>query len=1660
MAGLINGRYAIERPLGGGAEGDVFLATDRLRGEQVALKVIGASPRGSDAARLRAEFRRLSRLGHSRLLAVRDLDTVDDAVDGIAAGSLFFTSDYLAGDDLAGFARRRPGSEALLGVLEDIASALDHLHGAGLLHCDVKPENIRVIDPERGRAVLIDLGLALHRAAGGREARGTPAFMDRRALAGNPDVQSDLHGLGAAFYAALIGAPPFPHRDLGALIAALDRGPPIGVGERRPDLEPGIAALIDQLVDDDRRPSSARVVLELIAQRREALGLPVSDSTRAAGASPLPRLRLVGRRQVVAALDEALASVAAGDGPALIRVVGEPGTGRGAAIDRAADRRQLAASAGAPAIELLRGDDGALLDSLGGPLTGAPTAGDRSHAPVALAVDRALAGLAERARRRPVALILSADPEPDPRSRELVRALAAGDPSLDDVPATVIAAVEPDEVRPGDRAFDVSIEPLTAQETAELAEAMIGRPVAPDWAADLAASCAGRPRLIALAVGAATEAAGDRIESIPPRELVGGEIAAAARRLLERRASRLGEPERELAGALAALGGSGPVAELAALLERDVEDIFVAATDLAAADLVVVAGEVLRLPSRAHVEAAEAALPSRRRRELHRRALQLGGQLSPERRARHLLAAGPANEAAEAALEAASTLAARADFEAALELARAALDRGQGRVASEAELLIAEIALALGRYDEAMAAAERAARSRDAERRCRAHIALARARHKSGDLDGAEEALLALLDRFPDDMRGRGAYARLLVSRGRFDRAAEVAGPIEIIAERGAAAPGDPLCLEAAGLARLYGGDLEGAGRAFDVLAARADDDALRGRVAALRGLLAHHLGEVARAAALYGEAAEAAGRAGEIHAAAVSSINRATAHCDGGRFADAIADLDRAIVKLRRIGRVAELPAALFNRGHALLQLGELEAARRAGYEALALAVELGTPQMELYARLLLGDVCRREGRQEDAEAAYRRALEVAGSSDRDALAARLNLAELAAERGDVGARRELELASKLARTAEERARALLSRARVCLRFGDDPGALSAAVEEAREAAAATGREDLAWRLASLGARLALAAGDAERARALARRARAEIEALLAATPESRRPGARSDPDIVALAGLEHDLELSGQRPGTATPAIDEVADLRRLLSLSRRLNSELRLEPLLDQVIDTAIELTGADRGFLLLSRGGPRDPLEVAVARNIGAAPAFRAAGDPGGELALSRSIAERAARTGEVVLTVDAAYDERFDTAESVAAMQLRSVLAVPLRRKSEVLGTIYVDHRFRAGAFDGKAVRLCRELADVAAVALANARLVEENRRRQQAIGELNRRLETELGEREKELAAVRSRLGPGEAAGERVPEIVGRAAPMVKMIELLERAAASSLPVVITGESGTGKELVARALHRLGPRSGAPFVAVNCGAVPETLLESELFGHVRGAFTGADRDRRGHFEVADGGTLFLDEIADTGAAMQSKLLRVLQEGELRRLGDEAVRPVDVRVVAASNRDLGELMRAGEFREDLYYRLNVLTIRVPPLRERIEDVPALAGHILERAEGAGELAPEALRILCRYGWPGNVRELENELARAAALAEDRIEPEHLSERLRGAVADGPADPEDLDIRASVEVLERRLIAAALERTGGNQTRAAELLGLSRYGLQKKLKRYRL
>jgi transcriptional regulator with PAS, ATPase and Fis domain len=292
-------------------------------------------------------------------------------------------------------------------------------------------------------------------------------------------------------------------------------------------------------------------------------------------------------------------------------------------------------------------------------------------------------------------------------------------------------------------------------------------------------------------------------------------------------------------------------------------------------------------------------------------------------------------------------------------------------------------------------------------------------------------------------------------------------------------------------------------------------------------------------------------------------------------------------------------------------------------------------------------------------------------------------------------------------------------------------------------------------------------------------------------------------------------------------------------------------------------------------------------------------------------------------------------------------------------------------------------------------------------------------------------------------------------------LKLVDRVTTSDIPVLIIGESGTGKELVARAIHANGRRAKRAFVSENCASVPESLLESALFGHVKGAFTGASSTRAGLFDVADGGTLFLDEIGEMPLSMQTKLLRVLQDGEVRAVGGERTRKVDVRVIGATHRDLQAMVARGAFREDLFYRLNVIAVPVPPLRDRGTDIPQLVAHFLAKhAEGRTiRVTRAAMLKLASYPWPGNVRQLENEIRRAVVLADDRIDVPDLSVDIaRG----GPAASRGagLDLRSRVDALEEELVREALARTKKNRTRAAELLGLSRFGLQKMIKRLKI
>src|SRR5687767_2500193 len=327
---------------------------------------------------------------------------------------------------------------------------------------------------------------------------------------------------------------------------------------------------------------------------------------------------------------------------------------------------------------------------------------------------------------------------------------------------------------------------------------------------------------------------------------------------------------------------------------------------------------------------------------------------------------------------------------------------------------------------------------------------------------------------------------------------------------------------------------------------------------------------------------------------------------------------------------------------------------------------------------------------------------------------------------------------------------------------------------------------------------------------------------------------------------------------------------------------------------------------------------------------------------------------------------------------------------------------------------------------------------------------------------ESEVAYLRSQVEERNQFG----GILGRSRPMQELFHLLETVASANSTILITGETGTGKEVVARAIHHNSPRKAHRFVALNCSAIPEALLEAELFGHVRGAFTGAVGGRQGRFEQAHKGTLFLDEVGTMSTALQMKLLRALQEREFERVGDSQTIKVDVRVIAATNSDLARMVNEGAFREDLYYRLNVIPIQLPPLRDRREDIPVLAKHFLDKfAPGVPmQFSQGAMRVLMAYPWPGNVRQLENAVERAVTLRSGRTEidvadlPPDVQEDPQSVATPFVEFPEEgLDLPAYLTSIERDLIQRSLERTGGNRNRAAELLRIKRTTLVEKLKR---
>lgn len=532
----------------------------------------------------------------------------------------------------------------------------------------------------------------------------------------------------------------------------------------------------------------------------------------------------------------------------------------------------------------------------------------------------------------------------------------------------------------------------------------------------------------------------------------------------------------------------------------------------------------------------------------------------------------------------------------------------------------------------------------------------------------------------------------------------------------------------------------------------------------------------------------------------------------------------------------------------------------------------------------------------------------------------------------------------------------------------------------------------------------------------------------------------------------------VKGEKPADSRPepSLDAGAPAPALLSEITRLNQSLASEQdipkVLAQLMDSALRLSGAENGCLLI-------PSETAS----GALPGFAAAAQrnmsfDSGAPAYSLSAVRRALETRDAVVTDNALQDERFRDAKSVHARNLRSILALPVSANGAVLGVFYLDHRLEDGLFRPATLETMKAFASLAALALQKGRMIE-------GLKKANAELEAEVSEQSDEVEKLhREVLENRRLLKNEYKDIVGRSPRMMEVLTLLDRITDAKIAVWIYGESGTGKEAVARSLHYNSARAKNAFVTENCSSLPESLLESELFGHKKGSFTQAVQDKKGLLEFAHKGTVFLDEIADMSLNLQSKLLRFLQEGEIRPIGSNQIVKVDVRVVSASNKDLKKLVAEGRFREDLYYRLNGVTVRLPPLRERKEDIPLLADHFLKRIidrDGLKHLKLEApvLKFLMKQSWPGNIRQLQNVIETAALFAEKNVittralqsvltETELKSSPAKTALAGGDVPT---DLKRILEVIQSECF---------NRSKAAKTLGMSRRHLYRKLAKYGL
>ena len=523
----------------------------------------------------------------------------------------------------------------------------------------------------------------------------------------------------------------------------------------------------------------------------------------------------------------------------------------------------------------------------------------------------------------------------------------------------------------------------------------------------------------------------------------------------------------------------------------------------------------------------------------------------------------------------------------------------------------------------------------------------------------------------------------------------------------------------------------------------------------------------------------------------------------------------------------------------------------------------------------------------------------------------------------------------------------------------------------------------------------------------------KAEDSLSMAVNGKERGRHILRDGDVVALGEVTFRFSLYDETPELSVQddGDDSLEGLQRLASFSERLMAQRELDLLLNTLLDEILEATNASKGFLILQ--DEEEALHIKVARNIDRKDL------PTDEIALSDSIVAKVVRLQEPMIVSDALNDTEFGASVSVVNLKLCSVMCTPLIARGEFLGLLYLGNDNVVNLFTEHSLEVLRVFASQAALLIQNAMLLNE-------LELSNQKLREEL-----------DTLKFGE--------IIGVCNSMKDIFHKIEKIATADISVLVQGETGTGKELIANEIHARGNRSDGPFIVVNCGAIPENLLESELFGHVRGAFTGAVATVQGRFQAAHGGTLFLDEIGELPLNLQVKLLRAIQERSVTKVGDTRSEKIDVRFLTATNRNLQEEVRHGRFREDLFYRLNVITLQLPPLRDRGEDVILIARYLLQKyaaefGSNANDFDKNCIRAMRKHKWPGNIRELENRIKKAVVFADGKLVKADMMDLQDGLVA------KIKPLAAAKEDFQRLYIDKVLAMNDGNRTKTAKDLAV--------------